>query len=207
MAKERTFPHEFESNRPVLHYPDEPSEFTGHVLEIGPGRGDMLLWLAKQHPEKQFVAVEMMISRYRKLIRRIERLQLTNVRLMRGNARVVVPRYFTAPTFERVYVLFPDPWPKDRHAFHRLLSVEFLEQLAALLRPDGEIILATDYRPYADWVIANVAAVPQLTLVGSPYSDDPDLIPIPGGTFFQNLWQAKGLTIYQVQIKKLDVPR
>lgn len=206
MTNERTFPLEFESRKPVLHYPDEPKEVTGDILEIGPGRGDLLLWLAQQYPEKRLIGIEMMLRRYRKLIKRVERLGLTNVRLLRGNARVAVPRYFTAPTFERVYVLFPDPWPKARHAFHRLLSVEFLGQLSALLKPGGEIALATDHQPYAAWVIENVAAVPSLANVGDPYSHDLSLIPNPGGTFFQQLWQNRGRQIYQVQIRKLGSP-
>lgn len=203
MAKERTFPVEFESKRPVLHYPDEPTEITGDILEIGPGRGDLLFWLARQEPGKRYVAIEMMLSRYRKLIKRTERLGLTNIRLMRGNARVLLPRYFTVPSFERVYVLFPDPWPKERHAFHRLLSVEFLEVLAGILKPGGDIVFATDHQPYADWVVANVNAVPILHNIGTPYSQDRHLIPNPDRTYFEQLWLSKGKEIFYLQIQKL----
>lgn len=206
MAKERTFPFDFESHRPVFHYPDEPEQITADVLEIGPGRGDLLFWLARQHPEKSFVGIEMMLSRYRKLIRRTERLGLGNVRLLRGNARIVLPRYFTAHSLERVYILFPDPWPKQRHAHHRLLSSEFLGVLERLLKSGGDIVFATDHQPYADWVVANVAAVPTLQNVGMPYSQDPTLIPNPDRTFFEKLWLSKGKEIFYLQIQKLGSP-
>ncbi len=202
MAKEREFPIEFESRKPILFYPREVEQMTGDVLEIGPGRGDLFLWLAAAHPEKRFVAIEMMMKRYGKLITRAERRGLTNIQLLRGNARIIIPRYFTSPCFERIYVLFPDPWPKPRHTFHRLLSVEFLTQLASLLKPSGDIVLATDWQPYADWVIENVARVPLFRNTGNPYSQEGNLNPSGEPTFFEKLWRSKGREIFFVRIER-----
>ncbi|MCM2271984.1 MAG: hypothetical protein NDJ18_05455 [candidate division Zixibacteria bacterium] len=202
MAKEKQFPIEWESRRPALHYPDEPQAITGDVLEIGPGRGDMLFWLAQQHPEKQMVAIEMMLSRFRKLTKRIERFELTNIRLVRGNARIILPRYFLTPCFERVYVLFPDPWPKDRHSFMRLLSVEFLNQIASITRENGELIFATDHGPYAEWVVRNLEQVAAFRNLGTPFSADHTLIPNPDRTYFEKKWREQGKSIFFVHAQK-----
>jgi tRNA (guanine-N7-)-methyltransferase len=201
VAGRRVFPLEWESRKPILFYPDQVEQVTGDILEIGPGRGDLLLWLAATHPDKKLIGIELMFRRYRKLIARIERKGLTNVNLLRGNARVIVPRYVAESAFERIYVLFPDPWPKQRHTHHRLLSVEFLTQLTARLKPSGDIVFATDWQPYADWVIANAAHVPQLQNTGTPYSTENNLNPSGERTFFENLWQQKGRNIYYVRLQ------
>ncbi len=202
MAKEKQFPLEWEARKPIYHYPDEPLTVTGDILEIGPGRGDMLLWLAGQHPEKRFVAVELMVSRYKKLIRRIERLGLTNLRLIRGNARLVLPKFFSTPCFERIYILFPDPWPKERHSFHRLLSVEILILLSSLMKENGELIFATDHAPYAEWVVRNAEHVDTVRNLGTPFSTDSALIPNPDRTYFEKKWREEGRDILFVHLQK-----
>ena len=132
----------------------------------------------------------MMMKRYGKLITRAEKRGIANVQLIRGNARIIIPRYFTTPCFERIYVLFPDPWPKPRHAHQRLLSVEFLNQLAQILNPEGDIVLATDWQPYADWVIENVARVSELQITGNPYSQDANLNPSGEPTATPTPWRT-----------------
>ncbi len=202
MAKMRTFPLEWESQKPIYFYPSEPTDFTGDILEIGPGRGDLLLWYAATYPDKRMVGIELNGYRFKKLARRVERRELTNVLLIKGNARIVVPRLFTTPCFERIYVLFPDPWPKDRHAFHRLLSTEYLQMLSEALRPGGEIILATDQQAYADWVIENGAQVPSLRNMGNPYSPEIAVLPNDQPTRFEQIWREQGRSIYYVRIQQ-----
>jgi tRNA (guanine-N7-)-methyltransferase len=202
MAKERTFPLEFEAQRPVYFHPAEPSEFAYDILEIGPGRGDLLLWCAANWPDKRLVGIELNGFRCRKLSRRIDKRGLTNVLLIKGNARIVVPRYFAAPTFERIYVLFPDPWPKERHAYQRLLSTEFLAVLADLLKPGGELVLATDWQPYADWVAANLAEIPQFINEGTPYVTGMGLLPNTEPTLFEQLWREEGREIFYLRARR-----
>lgn len=202
MAKEKTFPLEFESKRPVYFYPAELADFSGDILEIGPGRGDLLLWHAAQDASRQCVGIELALWRYHKLLKRIERHRLANVSLIRGNARILLPKHFHAATFERIYVLFPDPWPKPRHSFHRLLNVAILSHLGSILRPGGEIVLASDEQPYVDWVIENTQQVPSLILDGSPYYSGPRLIPSGNETWFESLWRQKGKEIYYLRIVK-----
>lgn len=203
MAKMRTFPLEWEAKKEIRYYPDPPGELTGHILEIGPGRGDLLLWYAATYPDKRIIGIELNAYRFRKLARRVEKRGLTNVVLIKANARIVAPKFFTAPKFERIYILFPDPWPKERHAFHRLLSAEYLEMLAKALKPGGEIILATDQKPYVDWVIDNVAQVRSLENSGNPYSPDAGSLPNGEPTLFEQKWREEGREIYYLRMKKV----
>ncbi|MEW6049713.1 MAG: hypothetical protein AB1644_01435 [Candidatus Zixiibacteriota bacterium] len=204
MAKERTFPLEFESQKPIYFHPAEPTTFDFDILEIGPGRGDLFLWCATNWPEKRLVGIELSGFRCKKLARRVEKRGLTNVLLIKGNARVVLPRYFDRPMFECIYVLFPDPWPKERHAFHRLLSVEFLHILGDRLKPDGQIVVATDWQPYADWVVANVGDIPSLCNEGTPYVSGMGLLPNNEPTRFEQMWRDEGRDIYYLRIRKQE---
>ncbi|MEW5993813.1 MAG: hypothetical protein AB1744_05385, partial [Candidatus Zixiibacteriota bacterium] len=88
----KQFPWEFEASKEILFYPDKPDKCAGDVLEVGPGRGDLLLSLASTFPEKRFVAVEVGKKRYYKLIPRMEKRDLHNILLIQGDARIVLPR-------------------------------------------------------------------------------------------------------------------
>jgi tRNA (guanine-N7-)-methyltransferase len=201
----KSFPWEFESKKEVLFYPEKPLKLEGDILEVGPGRGDLLLLQATSYPKKKYVAVELGRKRYFKLIPRIERRQLHNILLIQGDARIVLPRYFSNETFEKVYILFPDPWPKKRHAMKRLLSVEFISLLAKLLKSAGDLIVATDVKPYADWVVENAEQVTLLQNLGSPFVDN-SVIENYETTFFEAKWREEGRTIYYLWYQRAYRP-
>ena len=196
------FPYEWESKREVLFYPEKRERIDGDILEIGPGRGDFLFALADKWPEKRIVGVEFFKKRHFKLIKQIERRGLTNILLVQGRAQIVIPKFFEIGVFERIYVLFPDPWPKDRHIPHRLMTSDFMATLACLLKPGGDLVVATDYRLYAEWVIENNAEVDVLENIGTPYcdsSDVPDYLP----TFFEQKWRDEGRDIYYMRFRRV----
>jgi len=143
----RTFPTAFESQKVLTFYPAKPEQIGGDILEIGPGRGDFLLSMAGQCPDKRFVAVELAKKRFYKLIPRIERRGLSNILLINGNAGLIIPELISAETFEKIYVLFPDPWPKRRHIPHRLMSISFIEHLTRILKPGGDIFAGRHFLP------------------------------------------------------------
>lgn len=161
----RQFPSEFTGTKPVKFFPAQPERLEGDVLEIGPGRGDFLFSEGKGHPELKFVAVELGKKRYAKLVERIQNRGLTNIVLVFGDARIVLPKYFVPATFESVVVLFPDPWPKRRHAFNRLLQPVFLIELARILKPGGHLFLKSDVESYVAWVEEQVPQLPQYRIV------------------------------------------
>ena len=197
----KSFPWEFESAKEVLFYPAKPDECTGDILEVGPGRGDLLLSLAASFPDKRFVAVELGRKRYYKLIPRIEKKGLENILLIRGDGRIVLPRYFAGKTFEKIYVLFPDPWPKKRHAPKRLLRAEFLSLLAGFLKPRGDLFIATDVTFYAVWVVENARQVGLLQNMGTPFVEGCVLADYEP-TFFEMKWRMEGRAIYYLWYRR-----
>ncbi len=199
----KKFPTEFEARKEILFYPEKPTEPSGNILEIGPGRGDFILSAAEQCPNKKLVAIELDKRRYFKMIPRIEKKGLTNILLIHGNARIVLPRYFQPGTFEKAYVLFPDPWPKRRHIPNRLMSVEFIQLLADMLKPDHDLFTATDFWPYADMVIDHARQVSSLKNVGRPYFVPMSEIAYYGPSFFEQKWRGEGRTIYYMHYKKI----
>ena len=182
-------------------YPEPVSRIAGDFLEIGPGRGDLLLDLAARYPDKAIAAIELGGKRYFKLIRRLERMSITNVRLVWAPAQVAVPKHCVSQSFERIYVLFPDPWPKKRHIPHRLLSVTFLSMLTGLLGADGSFFFATDFRDYALWVVENLKEIPELQVQGTPFTareDIADYFP----SFFEQKWREEGREIFYLHCRR-----
>jgi tRNA (guanine-N7-)-methyltransferase len=197
----KSFPWEFESAKEVLFYPEKPSECSGDVLEIGPGRGDLLLSLAASDPDKKFIGIELGKKRYYKLIPRIEKKRLQNILLIQGDARIVLPKYFTEKTFEKIHVLFPDPWPKKRHAPKRLLNVEFLFLLTRFLKSGGDLFIATDVTFYALWVVENARQVKLLNNMGKPFVDSSVLADYEP-TFFEMKWRSEGRAIHYLRYRR-----
>lgn len=201
----RHFPLEYIKKNDVLFYPDQPKIIVGDFLEIGPGNGHFLLSLAQSYPERQIVALELEKIRYRKISRRLSRLEISNVQLICGNALVVVPRYLSGIRFERIYVLFPDPWPKRRHAHNRLMTTEFLTALAKLLTPGGFLYISTDVRSYAETVAKNLTEIGSLNLLGDPFSSAEAIVDYRP-TFFESVAVRDGALIHYLVAQRANVP-
>ncbi len=118
-------------------------------LEIGSGDGGFLYRLACADPGRNFVGVERLLGRARKLDRRARAAGLANLRLLRIEAGYLLRYLVPAESLQVVHINFPDPWPKARHARHRLVSQGFPATLHRLLAPGGVVYLRTDYGPYA----------------------------------------------------------
>jgi len=118
-------------------------------LEIGFGNGKFLLEMAIREPEFNFIGLDFYHRGIRKVISRIENLQLKNLCIVYGDAREKVPTLFHEGEMKMVYINFPDPWPKKRHIKRRLIKPAFVSLLASRLMPGGEAHLATDSEPYA----------------------------------------------------------
>lgn len=117
-------------------------------LELGTGDGTFLVEYAKLHPERNFLGVERLLGRARKVEKKALRAGLENVRVIRIEASYFV-RYLLPPGCIRVvHIYFPDPWPKARHAKNRLIQPEFVNSLAQILEPNGEVFLRTDSPDY-----------------------------------------------------------
>lgn len=140
------------------------------VLEIGSGMGESTAQLAAAEPHRDHLAVEVYKPGLAQLLMRAETLEVTNLRLLRGDATVLLREHLTANSLAEVRVFFPDPWPKKRHHKRRLIQPEFLELVASRLREGGILHLATDWENYADQMMQVCTDEPKLR---NPYGDRP----------------------------------
>ena len=117
-------------------------------LEIGFGGAEHLVWQAGQNPDVGLVGCEVFEDGVVKALAGIEERGLANVRVAVEDARDVL-RWLPAASLSRVFILFPDPWPKKRHVKRRLVSTQLFGLLARVMAPGAELRIATDIGDYA----------------------------------------------------------
>lgn len=122
-------------------------------LEIGFGGGEHIATQAARHPETGFIGCEPYIEGMAKALTRIDEAGLGNVRLHMDDARPLMRSLATA-SLDRVFILFPDPWPKKKQQKRRLIQPDFLDELARVLKPGAAVRFATDVMSYADEALA-----------------------------------------------------
>lgn len=118
------------------------------ALEIGCGVGDFIVKTAADHPDLNFIAIDFYNKGCYKTCRRIDRAGLTNVRVLREEARQFIAERITKGSLAAVYINCPDPWPKKKHRKRRLVSRQFLEFLEGYLAPGADFFFATDFDDY-----------------------------------------------------------
>ncbi|MDO8297700.1 MAG: tRNA (guanosine(46)-N7)-methyltransferase TrmB [Caulobacter sp.] len=126
-------------------------------LEIGFGGGEHMAGQAERSPDTLIIGVEPFLNGVASALRHVEDRGLANVRVHQGDAREVAAR-LPDGCLDRVFILFPDPWPKSRHHKRRIVQPGFLVELARLLKPGGALRFATDWAEYADWTRERVTA-------------------------------------------------
>jgi tRNA (guanine-N7-)-methyltransferase len=132
------------------------------VLEIGSGMGESTATMAAQQPEVNYLAVEVYQPGLAQLLLRAEHAGITNLRLLRGDATVLLTGHTAPASLHDVRIYFPDPWPKRRHHKRRLVCPEFVGWVASRLTPGGTLHLATDWEPYALEMLAVCEGEPRL---------------------------------------------
>ena len=126
-------------------------------LEIGFGGGEHLAEQAARNDMIGIIGAEPFVEGVAKILAEIEERSLRNVRIHAGDTREIIPR-MPVRSVDRVFILFPDPWPKARHRKRRLVQPEFLETLSRVLKPGARIRFATDIADYADGALATFLA-------------------------------------------------
>ncbi|MGM0440777.1 MAG: tRNA (guanosine(46)-N7)-methyltransferase TrmB [Chlamydiota bacterium] len=170
-------------------------------VEFCSGNGAWIAQQAQNNPDKNWVAVEKRFDRVRKIWSKAKNLELSNLFTVCGDARLFVNYYIEDGSVTGVFVNFPDPWPKERHAKHRLIQSEFVKECARIIKPGGFIMLVTDDKPYSQQMLE--------VLVGNddfrPCYPDPYYITDLedyGSSFFNELWQTKGRTIHYIKFER-----
>lgn len=126
-------------------------------LEIGFGGGEHLAFQAREHPDIGFIGCEPFINGLAKLLVRVEAGALSNIRLHDQDARDLLA-WLPASCLGRVFILYPDPWPKKRHWKRRIVSAETVDELARVMKPGAELRIASDIPDYIDWILRHVLA-------------------------------------------------
>ena len=117
-------------------------------IDLGCGKGRFLLARAAKSPDVNFLGIDRMLRRIRKVDNRARRLDLDNVRLMRVEGYYAVAHLMPAAAVRTYYIFHPDPWPKARHAKRRMMNDGPVDLIAAKLRPGGEFRFGTDHAVY-----------------------------------------------------------
>jgi tRNA (guanine-N7-)-methyltransferase len=161
------------------------------TVDLGFGRGELLLELAGAEPGAAFLGVEYSHKRVLKLARRLARTPLRNLRLVCARAEAVVEDRLPEGFVHAFWINFPDPWPKKRHHRRRLIQPGFVRQLARRLEPGGVLHVATDHPGYAEAIAEVLAAEPLLENLHAPaaWREQP---PDRCATAYELEWRAQG---------------
>lgn len=144
--------------------PLDPRALFGHAprevwLEVGFGGGEHLAGQAEADPTVGFIGAEVFLNGVASLLRHVDEKGLANVRVYNNDVRALLP-HFPASSLNRISLLFPDPWPKNRHAKRRFVGPAMLGEVSRLLADGGEFRVATDHPIYARWTLQHVPEHP-----------------------------------------------
>ena len=139
-------------------------------LEIGFGAGEHLVEQAKANPDVGIVGCEPFLNGIVAALAGLKREDVPNVRLRHGDAQAVIEAVPDA-FFSRVFVLYPDPWPKRRHNKRRFIAQGVIDALARVMRKGAELRFATDIDDYAGWTLVRFSASPQFRWAATQAND------------------------------------
>ena len=145
------------------------------VVEIGFGMGASLLEQARQNPDTDFLGIEVHAPGVGKLLDELDKAGLTNVRVCREDAVRVLDEGLDAESIDTVQLFFPDPWPKKKHHKRRIVQLPFAEKIRRILTQGGTFHMATDWEPYADYMVEVMRAAPGFVNT----ADNGDYVPRP----------------------------
>jgi tRNA (guanine-N7-)-methyltransferase len=171
------------------------------TLEIGFGNGESLVSLAAEHPERDFLGIEVHRPGVGHLLLRIEELGLRNLRVICRDAVEVLERCIAESSLDEVLLYFPDPWPKKRHHKRRIVQPGFVALVSSRLRPGGVFRMATDWQPYAEHMLAVAGACAALR----NDSAEGDYVPRPASrpvTRFERRGQRLGHGVWDLAFRR-----
>lgn len=166
-------------------------------IDLGCGDGKFVLEMAEHHSERQFLAVERLLGRVRKVCRGAEKRGLKNLKVLRLESLYTLEWLLPAGRVDRLHLLCPDPWPKARHHRRRLFQKPFLDAVLRVLKPGGELLFKTDHAEYFEWCEEHLAEYEGLEREAWP--DDAFFYP---KTDFQLQWEAEGKSLQKLRARK-----
>lgn len=140
-------------------------------VEIGFGMGHATAHWAALRPDMNLLGIEVYEPGIGALLLSLEEQGLDNVRVLEGDARVLLEDWVPEGALAQINLFFPDPWPKKRHASRRIVQPDTIELYASRLRTGGTLRIATDWQPYAEWILECGDASSALQNMAGGYSE------------------------------------
>ena len=168
-----------------------PGPGTRVEIDLGCGDGEFAIALAERHSDVYVIAADMLLGRVRKVQKRVLRDHLTNLHVLKTESRVLISRTIPDGFADRVNLLCPDPWPKEKHRSHRLITSDVMTHFARILKPGGVFHFSTDNAEYLE--IADHAVNASGLFAPSDTALITDVADIKTG--FELLWESEGKTV------------
>jgi tRNA (guanine-N7-)-methyltransferase len=157
-------------------------------LEIGFGMGETTVEIAAAHPQSDYLAIDVHTPGVGSLLKRIAERSLANIRVVQHDAVEVLTHMVAPASLDGVHIFFPDPWPKKRHHKRRLIQPPLVSLLVDRMKRGGYLHLATDWKEYADEMLAVLSAESRLANTADGFSPRPEYRPL-------TKFETRGLTL------------
>ena len=158
------------------------------ILEIGCGMGETTVAIAAAHPESDYIGIEVHTPGVGSLLKQIDEMALTNVRVIQHDAVAVMEKMIAPGSLDGIHIFFPDPWPKKRQQKRRLIQAPFIALAASRLKPGAYLHAATDWQEYAEQILAVFGAEPALVNTATGFAEKPAYRP-------QTKFETRGLKL------------
>lgn len=177
------------------------SSFNQIAIEYCSGNGTWVAEKAKETPNKLWIAVEKRFDRVQRIWAKKHNFSLNNLLIVCGDALVFTSNYLKPNSVDEIFINFPDPWPKPRHAKNRIVQEGFVREMTRIGKPRAETVLVTDDKPYSEQMRFEM-------LKGNDWDSS---FPSPfyqtdwpgyGSSFFESLWKERGREIYYMKFFK-----
>jgi tRNA (guanine-N7-)-methyltransferase len=163
-------------------------------IEYCSGNGTWILEKAHENPHINWVAVEKRFVRARKIWAKIHNQKLPNLVVAWAEGYELTKQFIQSDTIDEIYINFPDPWPKRRHAGLRIVSSPFVKELHRILKPNGFSTIVTDDEDYSKIIIKEMLGYKGFTSIyQEPYFSEPPQE--YGSSYFEELFRSKGKLI------------
>jgi len=166
-------------------------------IDLGCGEGSFLAALASKHPDRDFLGIERLVGRVRSACGKIGRSGLKNARVLQFEIFYAVERLLPESSVASFHLMFPDPWPKRRHATRRLVSEKFLASLHRALATNGTVRIATDETDY-------FRQITRLVSQSSLFAVISDAVPATAMSKFEKQFALDGVKIHRLALRKVS---
>ena len=171
-------------------------------VEYCSGNGAWIAACSLNDPNSNWIAVEKKFERVSKIWSKKKKMVLNNLITVCGEGYTVTKYYFREESVSEIFINFPDPWPKTRHAKNRIVQQPFIEEMWRILQDEGTVTIVTDDENYSEHIIKEMSYFSGfISQFSAPYYKTD--LPGYGTSYFDELWRSKGKQIrYHQFVKK-----